>query len=67
LRKPSTTGSNAPKENGPDGEHIVTASDDHTARTWYANIDDLLGAAKRLIQRDLPLFTPAERTRYGLE
>ncbi len=51
----------------PDGKLVVTASDDATARTWYASLDDLLAATERLIQRDPPVLTPAERQRFGLD
>ena len=51
----------------PDGKLVLTASDDATARTWYASLDDLLAATERLIQRDPPVLTPAERQRFGLE
>lgn len=51
----------------PDGQQIVTASDDGTARIWDAGIDALLAEAERLIQRDPPLLTPEERLRYGLD
>ena len=51
----------------PDGQTIVTASVDGTARIWDVAIEDLLDEARRLIQRDPPLLTPEERRRVGLE
>ncbi|MCB0198284.1 MAG: hypothetical protein KDJ65_40455 [Anaerolineae bacterium] len=50
----------------PDGQTIVTASHDRTARIW-PSVAQLLEEADALIQRDPPEFTPEERTRFGLE
>lgn len=49
----------------PDGQAIVTASADRTARIW-PSVGTLLKEAESLIQRDPPEFTPEERTRFGL-
>lgn len=50
----------------PDGQTIVTASEDQTARLWVARIEDLLALAGSLIQREPPIFTEEERRRFGL-
>jgi WD40 repeat protein len=51
----------------PDGEMIPTAGADWTARIWDASIEDLLNAARRLIQRDPPQLTSEEWQRLGLD
>jgi WD40 repeat protein/serine/threonine protein kinase len=50
----------------PDGQTIVTASADKTARVW-PSVETLLQETESLIQRDPPEFTPEERARFGLE
>ncbi len=49
----------------PDGQTIVTASADKSARLW-SSVEQLLAEAEALIQRDVPEFTPEERTRFGI-
>lgn len=49
-----------------DGMRIVTASADRSARIWFTSVNEYLTVAHRLIQRDPPIFTPAERVQYGL-
>ena len=49
----------------PDGQRIVTASDDGTVRTWLMP-DALLALALARVQRDPREFTPEEKTRYGI-
>lgn len=51
----------------PDGKRIVSTSDDHTVRIWTASIQDMLGQAQQLIQRDPPLLTFDEQRLYSLE
>lgn len=51
----------------PDGTRIVTASDDATIRTWFSTVDGYLAAARRLVQRTPPVFTPEEQTKYTLD
>jgi WD40 repeat protein len=50
----------------PDGQTIVTASADKTARLW-PSVAALLQESESLIQRDPPEFTPEEWGRFGLE
>jgi WD40 repeat protein len=49
----------------PDGQIIVTAGHDRTARIW-PSVDALLAEAESLIERDPAEFTPEERVRFGL-
>ena len=51
----------------PDGQRILTASDDYTARTWFSSLNEYLVVARRLIQRNPPVFTREEQVQYGLE
>jgi len=48
-----------------DGSRIVTASDDGTARVWLMP-DELLAVALSRVQRDPPIFTVEEKTRFGI-
>ncbi len=51
----------------PNGERIVTGSEDYTAKVWLVDIDKLLELAQQRIQRQVPVLTPQERQRYGIE
>ena len=51
----------------PDGQTIVSSSEDQTVRLWTADIDDLLERAYMLIQRDPPILLDSEWAKYGLD
>jgi WD40 repeat protein len=47
----------------PDGQYILTASNDNTARLWLTDLNDTIRAVCALLTRDL---TPTERTQFGI-
>ncbi len=51
----------------PDGSQIVSGSAGQTVRLWRIDIESLLKLADSLIQRDPPVLTNDERTRFGFE
>ena len=52
----------------PDRSQIVSGSYDQTVRLWeMATTEQMLARSAQLVQRDPPLFTPAELKRFGFE
>jgi WD40 repeat protein len=47
----------------PDGQYILTASHDNTARLWHTDYHDTITSVCGLLSRDL---TPDERAEYGI-
>jgi len=47
----------------PDGQYLLTASNDNTARLWLTDLNDTIRAVCALLTRDL---TPTERTQFGI-
>jgi WD40 repeat protein len=46
-----------------DGKYVLTASEDGTARLWYADYHDTIHYLCSVLTRDL---MPDERTKYGI-
>jgi WD40 repeat protein len=47
----------------PDGQYVLTASDDNTARLWHTDYHATISAVCGVLTRDLTLD---ERTQYGI-
>ena len=50
-----------------DGNRIVTASDDHTAKVWTLDGNELIRMTESLVQRYTPWLRPEERRQYELD